>query len=80
VRIPAWMVVAAAVVAALPCGWGLGVVAAYLIAGPDFGVLPVATIPFGVLATMWFALSRRFGAWTRFTVLIVTTGLFLLFG
>ena len=77
--IPAKAVTAAAVVAAVPCGWALGVIAAQLIAGPDIGVLPAATIPLGVLAAMWLALSSRLGVWTRFTILVVTTGLFLLF-
>jgi hypothetical protein len=70
---------AAALVAALPCGWGLGVIAAQLISGPDIGVLPAATIPFGILAAMWFALLPKPGAWTRLAVLVIGTGLFLLF-
>ena len=69
----------AAAIAAVPCGWALGVIAAQLIAGPDIGVLPAATIPLGILAAMWLALSSRLGVWTRFAILVVTTGLFLLF-
>ena len=77
--IPVKAVTAAAIIAAVPCGWALGVLAARLIAGPDFGVLPAATIPLGILAAMWLALSPRLGAWTRLAVLVITTGLFLLF-
>ena len=38
-----------------------------------------AAIPLGILAAMWLALSPRLGVWTRFTILVITTGLFLLF-
>jgi len=79
VGIPAKAVTAVAIIAAVPCGWALGVIAAQLIAGPDIGVLPAATIPLGILAAMWLALSPRLGVWTRFTILVITTGLFLLF-
>jgi len=79
VGIPPKVITAAAAFAAVPCGWALGVLAARLIAGPDFGVLPVLTIPFGIVAAMWLALSSRLGAWTRLAILVITTGLFLLF-
>ena len=77
--ISAKAVTAAAIIAAVPCGWALGVIAAQLIAGPDIGVLPAATIPLGILAAMWLALSRGLDVWTRLAILVVTTGLFLLF-
>lgn len=77
--IPSKAITAAAITAAVPCGWALGVLAARLIAGPDFGVLPAATIPLGILAAMSLALSSRLGVWTRFAILVFTTGLFLLF-
>jgi hypothetical protein len=49
VRPLSWALIAAAVVAAFPFGWGLGVLAAYLMVGPDFGVFPVLMIIPGIL-------------------------------
>ena len=49
------LIVGAAVIMALPCGWGLGVFAAYLIAGKDFGQLPAATVPLGILGSVGFS-------------------------
>jgi hypothetical protein len=43
-RIPSW-VVAASVPGVPPFGWGLGVVAAHLMAGHDFGQLLALTVP-----------------------------------
>jgi hypothetical protein len=57
-RIPGWLIVAAAAVVAVPFGWMLGVLAAELIVGPEFGVFPVVTIPIGIAASLWFAVSR----------------------
>jgi hypothetical protein len=56
VQVPTWVIVAATLLAALPFGWGLGVLAAYLIGGRDFGQLPVATVPLGLLAAFVLAL------------------------
>jgi hypothetical protein len=55
-QFPSWAVVTAAVVVAFPFGWGLGVKAAYLLAGPDFGQLPSLTVPVGIIAAIVFAL------------------------
>jgi hypothetical protein len=78
VGIPAGAARTAAVIAAVPCGWALGVIAAQLICGPDVGALPAATIPFGIAAALWFALWPRLGAWMRLVVLVIGAGLFLL--
>ena len=78
VAIPARAVRMAAVIAAVPCGWALGVVAAQLVCGPEVGALPAATIPFGIAAALWFALWPRPGAWTRLVVLVIGAGLFVL--
>jgi hypothetical protein len=50
-RIPSWLLVIAAVLAAFPFGWGLGVFVAYLVAGKNFGQLPVLTVPLGIAAS-----------------------------
>jgi hypothetical protein len=55
-QFPSWAVVTAAVVVAFPFGWGLGVTAAYLLAGSDFGQLPALTVPVGIIAAIVFAL------------------------
>jgi hypothetical protein len=70
----------AAVVAALPFGWGLGVIAAYLIAGGNFGQLPALTVPLGIVAAVVFALSPIGRPATRLAIMIVGTGIFLLLG
>ena len=44
-----------AAVLAFPFGYFVGVVLAYLIAGPDMGVLPVATIPPALIAALAIA-------------------------
>src|SRR5207247_3335998 len=55
-QLPSWAVVTVAVIAAFPFGWDLGVVAAYLLAGSDFGQLPALTVPLGIAAAIIFAL------------------------
>jgi hypothetical protein len=62
----------AAVLAALPCGYCLGVVAAFLLAGgPDIGQAPLLTIPLGVLIAIAFALLPILEAQTRFITMVV---------
>ena len=51
-RIFSFFLIAAAVILALPFGWGLGVVFAYAIAGKDFGQLPVGTVPIAIVASI----------------------------
>jgi hypothetical protein len=70
--------VALAVLAAFPFGWGLGVLAAYLIAGPNLGQLPLMTVPVAIVASIVFATIPFLSAWTRLAIMIVGTGLFIL--
>ncbi|MGH7532384.1 MAG: hypothetical protein ACREL4_03735 [Gemmatimonadales bacterium] len=77
-RIPAWLIVSAAVVMALPFGWGLGLMLALLIAGRDFGQLPAATVPIALIASIGFALWPRVRPRTRLKVLTAGTVLCLL--
>jgi hypothetical protein len=79
-RTPSWIVVGFALVMALPFGWGLGVMLAYLIAGRDFGQLPAATVPLGLVAAVGFAVSPRFDARTRLKVMLAGTAASVLFG
>jgi len=57
-RVPPWAVVAAAVIAAFPFGWGLGVTSAYLIAGHDFGQLPALTVPLSIVGDLPHAVAE----------------------
>jgi hypothetical protein len=77
-RTPSWVIVVAAVVMAVPFGWGLGVLAAYLIAGPNFGQLPAATVPIGIVASIAFVLIPGFKPRTRLSVVTGGTVLFIL--
>lgn len=65
-------------VMAVPFGWGIGVLAAYLLAGPDFGQLPAVTVPLGILASIAFALTPVFEPRTRLAVMAGGTMLFIL--
>jgi hypothetical protein len=73
-RIPSW-VVAASLPAALPFGWGLGVVAAHLMAGHDFGQLLALTVPLCIVAAVAFALSPLLTPGKRLAILSIGTGL-----
>jgi hypothetical protein len=75
-----WMIVAAAVLAAFPFGWGAGVTAAHLLAGPDFGQLPALTVPLGIIAAIVLALLPLMSAQKRLLVMVVGTGFFILLG
>jgi hypothetical protein len=79
-QLPLWAVVTAAVIAAFPFGWGLGVVAAYLLAGPDFGQLPALTVPLGIMAAIVFALLPLLRARKRLLIMVAGTGLSILLG
>jgi hypothetical protein len=79
-QIPASVIVAAAVLMALPFGWGVGVLAAYLLAGSNFGQLPVATVPIGIIAALAFAFWSRFTPITRLKVTFGGTVAFALIG
>jgi hypothetical protein len=74
------MLVTAAVLVALPFGWGLGVFVAYLVAGRNFGQLPALTVPLCLIASIIFALSRSFTPGMRLTIMLIGTGVFVLLG
>ena len=71
------LVVGLALVAALPCGWVAGVLAAKLLRGPEVGVFPVLSIPVGLLGATAFALAPRLHPALRLTVLVAATALFI---
>ena len=79
-RIPSAILVTVAVLLALPAGWGLGVVLAYTIAGPDFGQLPALTVPISIIVAIVFALSPSIAAPTRLAILAAATCFFVLVG
>jgi len=79
-RFPSWAVVTGAVIAALPFGWGLGVVVAYLIAGPNYGQLPALTVPVCLIASIAFALTPVLTPVKRLMILAIGAGLFILIG
>ena len=79
-KVPRWMIVAAAVLAAFPFGWGLGVMVAYLLAGPNFGQLPALTVPLGIIAAIVFALSPLLSVGRRLLIMVAGTGLVILLG
>ena len=76
-QVPSWALVTAAVIAAFPFGWGLGVFIAYLVAGRDFGQLPALTVPVGIIAGIAFALSPLLSAGKRFMIMVGGTVLFI---
>ena len=78
-QVPTWLIVAAAIVLALPFGWGLGLVAAYIVAGKNFGQLPAVTVPLGILAALAFALWPSFRPSTRLKITFVGSVTFILF-
>ena len=67
-RFPSWLIVTAAVIAAVPFGWGLGVLIAHLLLGRDIGVFPALTIPIATIGAIVFALSSTFSPVTRLAV------------
>lgn len=79
-RIPAFLLIGGAVVLALPFGWGLGVVVAYLIAGKDFGQLPAGTVPLAIVASLVFALTPSVSPQARFLAMAAGTAGFVLLG
>jgi hypothetical protein len=68
----------AAVVLALPFGWGLGVALAYAIAGKDFGQLPAGTVPIALMASTAFAVWPAIPAKIRCAVMAAGTAFFVL--
>jgi hypothetical protein len=78
-RVAPWITVTAWALLALPFGWGLGLFVAYLIAGKNFGQLPVATVPLGIIVALVFALWPSVDASFRLKILGIGTALFILF-
>jgi len=74
------LAVVAAVVLALPAGWGLGVLLAYAIAGRNFGQLPALTVPLGMAAALIFALWPSLPPSIRFKVMLCACGMFIVLG
>jgi hypothetical protein len=62
---------------AFPVGWGIGVLLAYIIAGKDFGQLPAATVPLGILAAIGFALWPSIEGTKRLKIMTAGTLIFL---
>jgi hypothetical protein len=56
------------------------VVAAYLLAGPDFGQLPALTVPVGIIAAIIFAPFPLLSARKRLLIMVAGTGIFILLG
>ena len=79
-RVPAWVLVTASVVAALPFGWGVGVLVAYLLTTGRIGQLPALTVPLAIIGSIGFAVSPWLTPGMRLTVLLVGTGVFVLLG
>jgi hypothetical protein len=79
-RVPSWVIVTAAVIMAVPFGWGLGVVLAMLAVGRDVGVLPAGIIPFAIAGSIWFARSSAIPPLVRLATLAAGTVLFLILG
>jgi hypothetical protein len=52
-----WLLLGLALLAAIPFGWMLGVIAAFLLLGSDIGVFPVLTIPAGWAAGIALAVA-----------------------
>ena len=76
-QFPKWLMVGAAVFLALPFGWGLGVLAAYVIAGKNIGQLPVATVPLGIIASIAFALWPSISPSKRLSVMFFGSVVFI---
>jgi len=74
-----WLVTAATVVLALPFGWGLGLLVAYLVAGKNLGQLPAGTVPLGIVAAVVFALWSSIKLTTRFMVMLLGSVAFTVF-
>jgi hypothetical protein len=68
---------AACLVLALPFGWGAGVLVAYVLGGRDFGQLPVATVPLGILGAIVFAVWPSVETNTRLKIMCAGTVMFV---
>jgi hypothetical protein len=72
-RIPSWAMKTVAVIVAIPFGWAIGVLLAYLIAGREFGQLPVLTVPVGLVAGIVFALMPVLTTAKRIAIMVIST-------
>src|SRR5260370_29133913 len=59
------------IVAAIAFGSTLGLVIALVLAGSDFGQLPVITVPIAIVASIAFAISPFRTAGTRFVIMFM---------
>ena len=64
-----------AALAALPFGWGVGLIVAHLIMPGDIGQLPAVTIPIAIAGGLIFALLPLVNARTRLKVLLIGAAL-----
>jgi hypothetical protein len=62
-----------ALLAALPFGWGLGLVVARILMPADIGQMPALTIPVGIVIGLVFALIPFIDGRTRLVALLVGT-------
>lgn len=60
-----------AILAALPFGWGIGLVAARMLVPGDVGQLPAVTIPVAIVSGLIFAILPLISARTRLNVLLI---------
>jgi hypothetical protein len=77
-RIPSWLIVTAAVLMALPFGWGLGVAIAELAVGPNFGQLPALTVPVSIVGSIVFAVTPVVSPRMRLAIMTAGTLLFVI--
>lgn len=74
---PSWVLIAGAVLMALPFGWGAGLLAAIIVTGGDYGQLPALTVPIGIVAAVIYAVAPVARPATRLKVLSAGTLVFL---
>lgn len=72
------LIVAAAVLAAIPFGYALGVIVASLLAGPDIGQMPVVAVPVAIAGSIIFAFLPVPAPRTRLTILAAGAVLLIL--
>ncbi len=72
-KIPRWLTVVGVVLVVPAFGYGLGLGVAYVLTGGEMWVLPVITIPAGLIAGTIFALCGWSTLGRRFWILLVPT-------
>lgn len=72
-HLQSWLLIVAALLVALPFGFLLGMLIAWVVAGRStmVGMIPIMTIPPAVIAALVFALVPVFTAGTRLTTLAI---------